>query len=847
LTPTYATPSKDDVLDYVPRLAAPRKYRRFAPHLERIRHGVEKKDLDQVVEAYSYLSDWLSTDQLTLSDWEQISELLSSEMSLPLAPAVLSRTYHQQPEKMGWLSTLAIEAAVRDHWAGLYQFFLSLITAGRPQLVVNAYERYRDGLQVYQGKIKEDLHSWNRTKRLAARTSGEGIKPISTVHLAALTMLDKIQPANLTAIFGTDTNWMWIDHSTRRDVIRAYGKGHDARVLSRKFDEGVDKFLFAILCHHPATMADRLVGLRNSNSREQFFTLYQRILDWSIGPDRILRPLDLDTKGGLEIVKDIVIPQEIWCKFSLCQSHSFPGIFSLGLLSHDRADLTVTIIQCLTRFSRPEEIERLIERELPARGLTPSPAILAQSCIAFALIGNESNTAEATRKLSQRYGQELWTKYIEGRPIQQDDNIVAAALHTRYMYSDHNHIHAQYQRLAASRTNIGPLTRSALIHILFSLNQVSKAVEVLKWTMGYPEIAIPSSPLPYATFVRTYLRRPPKDLSWVQMAQVLESRPKYVQLSAVTRALMATAALAWSPISAHGKLLETLLNIIGKGQSKYMTWRVVLGAVLTHNSGKHSTTDKEARMGLALLRAYIAETSHIQTQSRSERLWQVYLRQITHSLVIGAAARQRYLLEAVSIIEDRYGRMRKHTMYTLVEAHLSRRHRLAAKLAKGKQAAHNHPSQTRSLPRSDDIDVKQAMYWFRRMRGIDPLSQETNSERLETPISDAWWTRIMYALINARRVDAASLLVAEAWNQEQVPLWAAFWDEARDSGVLAKAGIGEEDLEEERKLLLASGKIRKRSYVREQGDEETLDDKEEQLRAEEEMESGQRAGEEEHD
>ena len=310
----HATKPLKDVLDYVPLLAAPPKYRKFTPHLERLRRGMEKKDLDRVVESYSRLSDWLSTDQLTLSDWEQISELLAGEMSLPLAPTVLSRKYHQNPESMGWLSTLAIEAAVRDYWTGLYQLFLSLITAGHPQLIVNAYERYRDGLHVYQGKNKEDLYSWNRTRRMAARTTGEGIKPISTVHLAALTMLEKIQPANLTRIFGTDSNWIFIDHSTRRDVIRAFGKGHDAKVLNKKFDEAVDKFLFAILCYHPATMEDRLVSLRNSNSREQFFTLYQRILDWSIGPDRILRPMDLDTKGGLEGVKDIVIPPALWRK-----------------------------------------------------------------------------------------------------------------------------------------------------------------------------------------------------------------------------------------------------------------------------------------------------------------------------------------------------------------------------------------------------------------------------------------------------------------------------------------------------------------------------------------------------
>ena len=107
---------------------------------------------------------------------------------------------------------------------------------------------------------------------------------------------------------------MWVDFSTRRDIIQAFGKGPAAKALSKKFDEGIDKFLFAILCHHPATMADRLVGLRNSNSREQFYILYQRILDWSVGPDRILRPLDLDTRGGLENVKDIVIPPEMWCE-----------------------------------------------------------------------------------------------------------------------------------------------------------------------------------------------------------------------------------------------------------------------------------------------------------------------------------------------------------------------------------------------------------------------------------------------------------------------------------------------------------------------------------------------------
>ena len=87
--------------------------------------------------AFTLLKDWDSLDKLEDNDWVELSALIERDLfSASSTRSTVEKVRKYSAGLHGNLLNMAMEAAIRDHWKGLYRYFLVLIADGRPQHVV---------------------------------------------------------------------------------------------------------------------------------------------------------------------------------------------------------------------------------------------------------------------------------------------------------------------------------------------------------------------------------------------------------------------------------------------------------------------------------------------------------------------------------------------------------------------------------------------------------------------------------------------------------------------------------------------------------------------------------------
>lgn len=305
-------PRQDEPLDYVPLLSAPIELRPAKRLLDTLDRAIRDEDLDYAATIFSEINDWFLIDEISHEQWGDISKLFEDQLSRSRAGASIARTIDRDPILYGSLASMAIQAAIRDHWRGLYTLLIALIGAGRPMQVLQAHNRFRDGLSDIQGKIKKHLHSFNRAKRLAARVSSEATKPLATVNIAALSMLNKVDAEHVVPMFGTTDDWREVDDEARLAVGRALRMAPNSKELLEGYYSAIKRFLFAMLIFHPQAFVEQLQGLIARSHRTYLENLYEQILENSIGDGKLLVMMDLESKTFYSSGYAISVPFEVW-------------------------------------------------------------------------------------------------------------------------------------------------------------------------------------------------------------------------------------------------------------------------------------------------------------------------------------------------------------------------------------------------------------------------------------------------------------------------------------------------------------------------------------------------------
>ena len=104
-------------------------------------------------------------------------------------------------ERYTVLEDIAIEAAARDAWKGLYTVFIAALRNGHPAYVANAFERYKTAIHDVQGKTRSGHLVRDKVARDESRLEGYGPKPLTYVYLFAMMRLEQINGRVIMSVF----------------------------------------------------------------------------------------------------------------------------------------------------------------------------------------------------------------------------------------------------------------------------------------------------------------------------------------------------------------------------------------------------------------------------------------------------------------------------------------------------------------------------------------------------------------------------------------------------------------------------------------------------------------------
>ncbi len=295
-------------------LPAPPELRDYAPHLELLLQSCRSQDLFKAVSTWTHLDDCQSTDQAGPEHFEAISAFLAELFIITRKRDSIDAIARHNPTMYGRLIHMATEAAARDHWQGLYRIMLALLASGRPSGASQAFERYKSATWRVTGKNKVDLLSWDRGKRLAARLEGEGIKHLTHVQIAALTLTEQFDSTNILSMFDASSDLRRIHGATLADLRNALRSAHAPDNAMEHILANQSRFVLAMLVYHPSAFLNRISAATMAHNLYELLWLYNLLLSASIGPGRILRARDLKETGFKFTASsnEISIVPEVW-------------------------------------------------------------------------------------------------------------------------------------------------------------------------------------------------------------------------------------------------------------------------------------------------------------------------------------------------------------------------------------------------------------------------------------------------------------------------------------------------------------------------------------------------------
>lgn len=278
---------------------------------------MKEYNLDRVLSIWSHVVDLGAISRLDSIMFKYISEFIADILHRRGSPN-LNKLAAISPEKYGLLLNMSIESAARDHISGFFFILLRLLEIGRPGDVVNAFNKCKVKMRELQGKDANDLFSWDREKRLAARLEGEGLRSLMMVNIAALTLLDQCDEAALFGMLDATAdlrpnskfNFAPIHHSLSRANVS--NKQHD---LYTQFRHNVDKLILALQCYHPNAFVHRIAIHGRAKTFGALNKLYQQVLEATVGPDAFVKVRNLgDHSAHFQSSKHIPLPAIVWRK-----------------------------------------------------------------------------------------------------------------------------------------------------------------------------------------------------------------------------------------------------------------------------------------------------------------------------------------------------------------------------------------------------------------------------------------------------------------------------------------------------------------------------------------------------
>ena len=220
------------------------------------------------------------------------------------------------------LEDIAIQAAARDSWRGLYTLFIAALRNGHPAYVAKAFEKYKTAIHEVQGKTRSGHLVRDKIARDESRLEGYGPKPLTYVYLFAMMRLEQINGRVIMSVFETQRSLFSSPHkmmdTVLASVLPTIPKTERA-IVQRDYYKLIDTALFVLNIWHPQALLRTMRDLDFNADWRALRKLYDRFLDLSIGPNKLVHAYDLHERERLHY-DEVPFTTAIWRESSIYQS-----------------------------------------------------------------------------------------------------------------------------------------------------------------------------------------------------------------------------------------------------------------------------------------------------------------------------------------------------------------------------------------------------------------------------------------------------------------------------------------------------------------------------------------------
>jgi hypothetical protein len=272
-----------------------------------------KKDNKAVMNAWERIRKLDVIGEITNKQFSQLSDYIIGSFATPWTGDLFGQ------KKYVIYEDIAIQAAARDHWKGLYNLSIAALQHKRPADVANAFEKYKITIYKVQKKKRHNSMESDKATRTESRLEGYGPKPLSFVYLFAMMRMNQINGKVIMSVFETQRSIFGRSHLIIDDIMASVSPtltSTEKVIVRRDFEKLIDTAIFVLGIWHPVALLRTMRDLDFNQDWAALRKLYNKFLDLSVGPNKLIHAYDLSESDHHRRYAEVPFTTSVWCEYA---------------------------------------------------------------------------------------------------------------------------------------------------------------------------------------------------------------------------------------------------------------------------------------------------------------------------------------------------------------------------------------------------------------------------------------------------------------------------------------------------------------------------------------------------
>jgi hypothetical protein len=287
-------------------------------------------------------------------------------------------------------------------------------------------------------------------------------------------------------------------------------------------------------------------------------------------------------------------------------------------------------------------LKDMLEKQMPMRGLKPSPLVYRAFLISFAYLAKRQESTLALKQQAVEAAEDLWGEINRiGVPV--NDDLLSGRIESLSMY-DPVSVPALYQIISSGKfPQAGIKTLTCLVNYFMRQGQAEQALEIIRAGLEGRGISQPHKSAFTSVIKLAALSQYRGKESQRLVLKALELKPARIPLDPASVGLVLAHMLAWGYKT--DRVLEAFRQNIMQSERFNMIdcWEVTITSMLTRYQDHHETTESEFFVAIKILGLTRTEPPRNISHYTGQLLWsKIFRRLIASSL---SAERRAELLD----------------------------------------------------------------------------------------------------------------------------------------------------------------------------------------------------------